>query len=348
MTTQAQPLPIYFAPLQGQTDRIYRSAHQQLVGGVAAYYTPFLRWEHGEVRGKDLRDVSPTDEGPSSASDTAAARLAAWVPQIIAKDAEEMARLCDALQGQGYRRIDLNLGCPFPMQVHRGRGCGLLPHPDRVEALLREAERRSDCRFSVKMRLGEEQADECLALLPLLNDSPLCCLTLHPRTGRQQYKGHADRAAFRLFYEQCRKPLIYNGDLTAAAQVAELAADFPHLAGIMIGRGLLAQPTLALEIAQGHPLSEAERMHALLRLHDAVRDWAVLHLQGDSQILARLLAFWEYPGAYIDKKSYKQLRKSHDLRQYNAALQTWRRQLPPLPAAKTVQSNPALPHPTEQ
>ena len=50
-------LPVYFAPLQGYTDVVYRKAHAALFGGIAAYYTPFVRIEKGDFRRKDLRDI---------------------------------------------------------------------------------------------------------------------------------------------------------------------------------------------------------------------------------------------------------------------------------------------------
>ena len=139
---------IAFAPLQGYTDCIYRRAHHECVGGVDEYYTPFVRIEHGEIRKKDLRDIDPER---NSGVPT--------VPQVIAKDGDEFARLCDALQGQGWQRIDINMGCPFPMQVKAGRGSGLLQHPDKVEEILREMQSRPEVTFSVKMRLGMRKND---------------------------------------------------------------------------------------------------------------------------------------------------------------------------------------------
>lgn len=362
-------MKLYFAPLQGYTDRVYRAAHQWLIGGITSYYTPFLRWDHGEVRNKDLRDVqcdeaflkglhlpeqpdclSPKEGSftnpqgsdfiakrscqssyvstaccsTSAATTTTAGTFRpAWVPQIIAKDSDEMAHLCDVLQKLGFEHIDINLGCPFPMQVHQGRGCGLLPYPDKVESLLREAEKRADCHFSVKMRLGWETAAESLNLLPLLNDSCLCLITLHPRLGQQQYKGEVDRNAFQKFYNLCRKPLIYNGDIRTSAQAETVMNDFPLLAGLMIGRGLLAQPTLALEITQGRTFSGQERVAATFALHDAVHAYAVNHLQGDSQILAHLRAFWEYQEANLPKKTFKRLCKCGNLKNYEEALHQW-------------------------
>ena len=166
---------IAFAPLQGYTDAVYRRAHWECVGGVDEYYTPFVRIEKGEVRRKDLRDTAPTvNEGVPT------------VPQVIARDGDEFARLCDALQGQGWGRIDLNMGCPFPMQVKAGRGSGLLLHPERVEEIQKEMLRRPDVAFSVKMRLGQENESEGLSTMPIINEMPLVHVTLHPRLGKQQ------------------------------------------------------------------------------------------------------------------------------------------------------------------
>ena len=54
-------MKIYAAPLQGYTDAAWRSAHRSLYGdGVDAYFAPFVRVEHGEVRRRDLVDTALT------------------------------------------------------------------------------------------------------------------------------------------------------------------------------------------------------------------------------------------------------------------------------------------------
>ena len=304
-------LYIAFAPMQGYTDAVYRRAHHECAGGVDEYYTPFVRIEKGEVRRKDLKD-----------SDPASNANVPTVPQVIAKDCDEFARLCDALQGQGWSRIDLNMGCPFPMQVKTGRGSGLLQHPDRVGEILREMQRRPEVTFSVKMRLGQESADEGAALMPIINDMPLLHVTLHPRLGRQQYKGVPDCEAFQRFYEACRHPMVYNGDVSGIengewkienwAGAVELA----RLKGVMLGRGLLSRPWLLGDKA---PREVLKGMHAIVYRH------AVEHLCGDSQILSRLHAFWEYVD--IDRKQHKAIMKATTLRRYDEAVAVALRQM---------------------
>ncbi|MCR5444196.1 MAG: tRNA-dihydrouridine synthase family protein [Bacteroidales bacterium] len=293
-------LYIAFAPLQGYTDAVFRRAHRECVGGVDEYYTPFVRIERGEIRRKDLRDTDPTaNEGVPT------------VPQVIARDGDEFARLCDALQEQGWRRIDLNMGCPFPMQVRAGRGCGLLLHPERVEEILKVMQRRPEVSFSVKMRLGQEDEDEGLAVMPIINEMPLVHVTLHPRLGRQQYKGTADREAFHRFMEVCRHPMVYNGDIVEIKNEELIIKNWADtkLKGVMIGRGLLARPWM---------LSDKEPQEVLRDMHAIVYRHAREHLCGDSQVLARLHAFWEYID--IPYKQKKALMKATTLPHYNECL----------------------------
>lgn len=291
-------LYIAFAPLQGYTDAVYRRAHWECVGGVDEYYTPFVRIEKGEVRRKDLRDTDPAaNEGVPT------------VPQVIARDGDEFSRLCDALQEQGWRRIDLNMGCPFPMQVKAGRGCGLLQHSNKVEEILREMQRRPEVAFSVKMRLGQESEEEGLSVVPIINEMPLVHITLHPRLGKQQYKGMADREAFARFMETCRHPMVYNGDVVEGEK---LEVKGERLKGFMLGRGLLARPWM---------LSDKEPHEAIKAMHTIVYRHATEHLCGDSQILSRLHAFWEYLD--IPHKQKKAIMKATTLPRYREAVRAF-------------------------
>lgn len=107
------------------------------------------------------------------------------------------------------------------------KGSGILPYPAEVEALLKELVHYPELGFSVKMRLGWECADEWRPLLPLLNAAPLRRIVLHPRIGKQQYKGEVDLAAFTAFYEECAHPLVYNGDLLTVEDIRKVDEEFP-------------------------------------------------------------------------------------------------------------------------
>ena len=294
-------LPIHFAPLQGFTESAYRLAHSKFAPGIHTYYSPFLRLEKGDIRTKDLRDLQT--EHPYH-----------LVPQIIVRDVEEFNLLTKAVTELGFKEIDINMGCPYPMQTKSGRGSGILPQPEKVREIL-DAISASNIQFSIKMRLGLTSPEECLQLLPLLNEAPLAHITLHPRIGIQQYKGALDFETFDKFYSECKHLLIFNGDIADIKDIQYIETRYPKLAGIMIGRGLLANPVLAAQYA-GLPCGTATE--TLLKIHaDIAADYA-RRLQGNAQILDKIRPFWTY--ADLPKKIRKKIEKSRTLEEYLEAV----------------------------
>ena len=316
-------MQVLFAPLQGFTTGIYRRAHAEIFGGVDAYYAPFLRIENGRPREKDLRDLDSDIAGDSNS--VAGAKT---VPQIIANSVSEFKVLADAILQKGFTEIDFNMGCPFPMQVSRHRGAGLLSDAQTVKAIMDEIARltaTNSIKFSVKMRLGQNSPDEAFALLPILNDAPLAHITLHPRLGKQQYKGAIDFNSFVRFFEVCRLPLVYNGDITGVSQIRKMELEYPKLAGIMIGRGLLARPSLAAEFkaaTEANAISERDMLGKILEMHSRLYEHARSTYQGDSQILSHIKNFWEYLEPSIPKKTFKKIKKAGNLDEYDAAVQS--------------------------
>lgn len=302
-------MQIHFAPIQGQTDYVYRNAHHTLIGGVDCYYTPFVRWEHGGIRKKDLRDINPQNNKDIT-----------LVPQIIAKDRDEMCQLCDIIQELGWKKIDINMGCPFPLQTHAGRGAGLLANTDKIEYICREIENRKEVSFSIKMRIGMTSTDEGVRIIPLLNETPIKQLTIHPRLGIDQYKSKIDYSTFVQFYHQIQIPLIYNGDIKSSNDIQSIEHSYPNLRGVMIGRALLAQPMLAKAYKEQREFDEKEQLSSILKIHDTIYGFAITQLQGDAQILSKLQEFWQPLENSIDKKIFKKLTKCSTLRNYNETL----------------------------
>lgn len=302
-------IPIHFAPLQGYTDDVYRRIHHELMGGIQTYYTPFLRMEGGGVRSKDMRDIRPEfNEGVPV------------VPQIIVKSMKEFDFLTGIVEEKGYTRVDINMGCPFPLQAKHGRGSGLLAHVDIIEEIAKAIAAKSQLKFSVKMRLGWENANEWRPVLDILNSTPLEQITLHPRIGTQQYKGSVSMEVFEVFYKLCKHPLIYNGDVTSVDDIRKLEEMYPKLAGVMIGRGLLARPSLALEYASGVELSWEKRRSLLLDFHDRMKAHYETTANSETQVHSRLRLFWEYMEEELGRKAYKKIMKAGNLKNYLSAV----------------------------
>lgn len=301
--------PLHFAPLQGYTQHAYRSIHAKNAGGVSHYYTPFIRFEKGTVRRKDLTDICPENNTGLS-----------LIPQIIAGNVEDFDYLCDVVQDMGYSRIDLNMGCPAPMQTKLNRGSALVAHPDIVEAIAARIEQRTDVSFSVKMRLGWKEPDEWKEVLPILHGLPLSHITLHPRVGIQQYKGEVDMNSFQEFYEASKHPLVYNGDLKTWEDIIHVENTYPRLAGIMMGRGLLANPVLSAEYASGERWPWHRRIDVIMKMHDEWLAFCRDKYVSDAQVLLQIKTFWEYQKEWLDKKVYKKVMKSGSFRNYMEAV----------------------------
>lgn len=305
-------LPIHFAPLQGYTDAVYRLAHARIFGGIDTYYSPFVRVEHGEIRRKDARDIS-------SKNNREGIHL---IPLLIASQPDKLEQIITLFIENNYQEADINLGCPFPVLAKRHNGAGMLPYPDEVKDLLTAAiEKYPQIHFSVKLRLGWENAEECLALLPLFNALPLTHIILHPRLGKQQYKGEVDLSGFEAFYNGCEKPLLYNGDLHTVEDIQTITERFPKLAGVVIGRGLLANPALAWEYRQGKKLSPDEIIEKVGQLHAEVYSTYEELLQGgETQLLMKMKSFWEYLMPDGNRKAKKAIHKTSKLANYRIAV----------------------------
>ena len=171
---------IQCAPIQGYTDYVWRRAHAAMFPSVERYYTPFLRIERGEMRKRDLADVAPENN--------VGYRL---VPQILGCPPEQAVRLATAMRDMGYTEVDVNLGCPYPPLALHHKGSGLLAYPAEAEALFRALSEVEGIRYSVKMRLGWDDPRQWEAVVPLFDILEPTQVTVHPRIGRQQYRGHS-------------------------------------------------------------------------------------------------------------------------------------------------------------
>ena len=297
---ETEKIPVLAAPLQGVTDNVWRMAQHDVFGGVDAYYAPFMRVEHGEIRRKDLRDVSPERNAGLT-----------LIPQILACQPDHALMMVEALKQMGYRRIDINLGCPFPpIALHR-KGSGMMAHPDLVEELFKALAAVEDVDYSVKMRLGWDKNDQWRDVLPLMDLIHPCHIAVHPRTGKQQYKGELDTEQFEALLAASAWPVVYNGGLRSVEEIEDVKRRYPSIAAVMVGSGLAANPGMFVPDA----LPEDYR-----RFHDLLVDGYSEQLNGgEAQLVRHLQDIWQtfLPGT--GRKLFKAIRKSRTLEQYETA-----------------------------
>lgn len=298
----------HIAPVQGHTDAAWRHFHAQAYGNNHTYYTPFIRLEKGEFRRHDIKDFSSELNANHQ-----------LVPQIIFRDANELEALISGLADLGAARIDLNTGCPFPLQTARGRGAGFICNTEEYAKLPQILNKYPNIDFSLKMRLGFNNPDDWKQVVQYLNEAPLSHITMHPRFAKQQYGGEPDLEQFAAFLEASDKPVIYNGDLRTPEDFVRIQNQFPAIAGVMTARGILARPSLLLEVEQGE-LPREQRIERMLRFHRNLLNHYESTLCGDSQILSKIKPFWEYAEEEIGRKPWKAIKKASNMAKYHSAV----------------------------
>ncbi|MBR5725691.1 MAG: tRNA-dihydrouridine synthase family protein [Muribaculaceae bacterium] len=293
-------IPVFAAPLQGVTDNVWRMAQHDVFGGVDAYYAPFMRVERGEVRRKDLRDVDPERNAGIT-----------LIPQILACQPDHALMMVEALKQMGYQRVDINLGCPFPpIALHR-KGSGMLAYPELVEGLFKALATVDGVEYSVKMRLGWDKNDQWRDILPLMEIIKPVNIAVHPRIGKQQYKGDLDIGQFETLLATSPWPVIYNGGLRTVEDIEEVKNHYPGIAAVMVGSGLAANPGM---FAPDASPDDYRRFHQML-----VDGYTEQLNGGEPQLVRHLQDIWQtfLPGT--GHKLFKAIRKSRTLEQYDTA-----------------------------
>lgn len=300
---------ILSAPVQGHTDAPYRHWHHEIYSPETTYFTPFIRWEKDGPRIRDVKDMT------SGLNDNLN-----LVPQVIFRDAQELTSLLSLMHENDRNRVDINIGCPFPLQNSAGRGAAMIGNTEVLSKLPEILSNYPDIVFSMKMRLGYDDKEEWRKALPIINSLDLCYVTMHPRIARQQYGGTPDLEQFEAFLKESRNPVIYNGDLNTPEDISTITERFPEMAGVMTGRGMLARPSLITEFQEGNEWDRDKRIEGMMRFHDALFSHYEDVLCGDSQILSKIKPFWEYAEQEIGRKAWKMIKKASTLAKYNSAI----------------------------
>ncbi len=246
---------LYFAPLEDVSGYMFRNLFAGMFTGVDRFYAPFISAVEpgGKHKKRETEDVLPENNVSLE-----------LIPQILTNDPRCFLNTADWLMEKGYGEINLNLGCPSRDVVSKGRGSGFLEMPEKLDAFFEEVYRglkergREDVKLSVKTRIGRRDTGNLQKLTEIFNRYPLCEVTVHPRLGKDFYRGKPDMESFQRVYEEIKHPLIYNGDILTPEDVRRTEKRFPKLKGIMIGRGFMRDPALARETKGGEPISVSE------------------------------------------------------------------------------------------
>ena len=306
----------YFAPMEGITGYIHRNVHHSLFPGISKYFTAFIApGQKGKFSAREKNDILPDHN-----------RGICTVPQLLTNNPQDFITTAMKLGEMGYREINLNLGCPSRTVVTKYRGSGFLAKPGELDAFFEEVFSAcggegslGEMQISVKTRLGVEEPEEFFRILDIYNRYPLKELIIHPRTQRDFYSGPVHMDLFAYGAEHSRCPVCYNGDIRTGEDMRALEERFPALDRVMIGRGLLVDPALHLQLQGGRMPDKA----ALRTFHDRIYDWYRQEMPGARPVLFKMKELWAYMGQLFEdgRRPLKKIRKAERTEAYEAAVE---------------------------
>lgn len=272
------------SPLQGFTDFRFRNAFQHYFGGIDTFYAPYIRL-NGQLK------IKQSYQNDLQLENNATLKV---IPQVMTNDPDEFLFVVKYVQSLGYKELNWNLGCPYPMVTKSGMGSGLICNPTRINEVLHKAHNESDIVVSMKMRMGYENATEILDAFPTLDKYPLKNIAIHARIGKQLYNGSVDLDAFEKCISSTKHKLYYNGDITSVESFKKIQNRFPTIDHFMIGRGLIADPFLPNMIKNDTTVYPKNRWEIFSEFHDRIYQQYDEYLSGPTPIKMKMLGFWEF------------------------------------------------------
>jgi len=223
--------PLYLAPMAGVSDKIFRQLCKQY--GADVLTTEFVSAEGIFRRNERTREYLDFDEIERPVG-----------VQLFGANAEHMAeaakQVVDWVQPDF---VDLNFGCPVNKVVCKNGGSALLKDcPTLANVASAVVRAIAPLPTTAKIRIGWD-ADSVNApqVAKILADAGIAALTVHGRTRAQGYSGAADWNVIGEVATAVSIPVIGNGDLGSANDVAKRRAE-TGIAGAMIGRAAMSTP----------------------------------------------------------------------------------------------------------
>ena len=261
------PSFLALAPMDGVTDHVFRTLVTELHqnrSGIDLCVSEFVRVT--EQRIPDFvffRHCPEIQHGGRTPSGTPV------FVQLLGGDPKAMADAAVRATALGAIGIDLNFGCPAKTVNRHDGGATLLKTPLRIETVTRAVRDAVAPHIPVtaKIRLGWSDANDVEQLARAAERGGAAWLTIHARTRTQLYRPPVDWRSIRRACTSVNMPVVANGDIVDPTSFRQ-CLDESGCASMMIGRGVMADPSLFLRLrGETPPVWTLLELAGLLRVY---------------------------------------------------------------------------------
>jgi len=237
---------IVLAPMEGVVDHLMREMLTE-IGGFDLCITEFVRVVDQLLPRRVFTRLCPEllQEGKTLAGTPVRVQLLGQEPNWLAENAARAVEL-------GSPGIDLNFGCPAKTVNKSKGGAVLLRETEQLYRIVSAVRAAVPSQFPVtaKMRLGYDDTDLALDNARALAEAGASELTVHARTKADGYRPPAYWPWIAKIREVVSINVVANGEIWQPEH-AVLCREQSQSPDIMLGRGALAQPNLAMRIKHG-------------------------------------------------------------------------------------------------
>ncbi|RIY34389.1 tRNA dihydrouridine synthase DusB [Psittacicella gerlachiana] len=236
---------IALAPMAGISDVPYRQVHLEHGVGYAVSEM-VLANEQFLKQGHSLEHLNFQEYKESDFQKYLVPRSL----QILGHSPDDMATLTKLIVKHNLADIiDINMGCPAKKVVKKAAGSALMADPKLVKDILQSVIKAAGSTpVTLKMRTGvDSEHRNALELALMAQDLGIKAITLHGRTRKDLFKGHAEYQTIKELKQELEIPVIANGDIDSVEKLLYVK-DITNADAFMVGRASQGDPWLIAKL----------------------------------------------------------------------------------------------------
>jgi len=235
---------LVLAPMQGVTDAAMREVQGES-GAFSFAVSEFVRVTNlvppAHVFYRDIPELRVGSRTPNGLP---------VVVQLLGGCAGRMAEAAAFAHALGASAIDINFGCPAPTVNRHDGGATLLKYPHRIREIVQAVRSALPKKVTVsaKLRLGWESTQDIDVNAAMAAEGGANWITIHGRTREVGYAPPIYWEPIGRVRESLSIPVVANGDIWSIDDFRR-CREITGCKHFMLGRGALANPLLASEVA---------------------------------------------------------------------------------------------------